>query len=103
MGGRPLFALNIATALSLGLDGTDAAFIQRGKTVPTLARIYTAGRGITAPELIITGEPELDQHSAQVRIFRLRLDLLGFVHLLFGHKALLDEILLHRHARQRHS
>ena len=40
----------IGAALSLGLDGTDAAFIQRDKTVPTLARIYTAGRGITAPE-----------------------------------------------------
>ena len=40
----------IGAALSLGLDGTDAAFIQRGKTVPTLARIFTAGRGITAPE-----------------------------------------------------
>jgi imidazolonepropionase-like amidohydrolase len=40
----------IGAALSLGLDGTDAAFIQRDKTVPTLARIFTAGRGITAPE-----------------------------------------------------
>ena len=40
----------VAAALSLGLDGTEAAFAQRGKTVPGLARIYTAGRGITAPE-----------------------------------------------------
>ncbi len=40
----------IGAALSMGLDGTDAAFIQRDKTVPTLARIFTAGRGITAPE-----------------------------------------------------
>ena len=40
----------IGAALSMGLDGTDAAFVQRDKTVPTLARIYTAGRGITAPE-----------------------------------------------------
>ena len=40
----------VGAALSMGLDGTDAAFIQRDKTVPTLARIYTAGRGITAPE-----------------------------------------------------
>ena len=40
----------IGAALSLGLDGTEAAFVQRDKTVPTLARIYTAGRGITAPE-----------------------------------------------------
>jgi imidazolonepropionase-like amidohydrolase len=40
----------VGAALSLGLDGTDAAFVQRGKTVPTLARVFTAGRGITAPE-----------------------------------------------------
>jgi imidazolonepropionase-like amidohydrolase len=40
----------IGAALSLGLDGTEAAFMQRDKTVPTLARIFTAGRGITAPE-----------------------------------------------------
>ena len=40
----------VGAALSLGLDGTDAAFVQRGKIVPTLARIFTAGRGITAPE-----------------------------------------------------
>lgn len=40
----------VGAALSLGLDGTEAAFVQRDKIVPTLARIYTAGRGITAPE-----------------------------------------------------
>jgi imidazolonepropionase-like amidohydrolase len=40
----------IGAALSLGLDGTEAAFIQRDKTVPSMARIFTAGRGITAPE-----------------------------------------------------
>jgi len=40
----------IGAALSLGLDGTEAAFVQRDKTVPSLARIFTAGRGITAPE-----------------------------------------------------
>jgi imidazolonepropionase-like amidohydrolase len=34
----------------MGLDGTDAAYAQRGKTTPGLARIFTAGRGITAPE-----------------------------------------------------
>ena len=34
----------------MGLDGTDAAFAQRAKTTPGLARIFTAGRGITAPE-----------------------------------------------------
>jgi imidazolonepropionase-like amidohydrolase len=40
----------VGAALSLGLDGTDAAFVQRDKIVPALARVYTAGRGITAPE-----------------------------------------------------
>jgi imidazolonepropionase-like amidohydrolase len=40
----------VSAALSMGLDGTDAAFAQRGKTTPGLARIFTAGRGITAPE-----------------------------------------------------
>jgi len=40
----------IGAALSMGLDGNDVAFVQRDKTVPSLARIYTAGRGITAPE-----------------------------------------------------
>jgi imidazolonepropionase-like amidohydrolase len=40
----------VGAALSMGLDGTDAAFAQRGKTTPGLARLFTAGRGITAPE-----------------------------------------------------
>ena len=40
----------VSAALSMGLDGTEAAFAQRGKTTPGLARIFTAGRGITAPE-----------------------------------------------------
>ncbi len=40
----------VSAALSMGLDGTDAAFAQRAKTTPGLARIFTAGRGITAPE-----------------------------------------------------
>ena len=40
----------VSAALSMGLDGTDAAFAQRAKTVPGMARLFTAGRGITAPE-----------------------------------------------------
>jgi imidazolonepropionase-like amidohydrolase len=40
----------VGAALSMGLDGTDVVFAQRGKTTPGLARIFTAGRGITAPE-----------------------------------------------------
>jgi len=39
----------VSAALSMGLDG-DATFAQRTKTTPGLARIFTAGRGITAPE-----------------------------------------------------
>ena len=40
----------VSAALSMGLDGTDAPFAQRGKTTPGLARLFLAGRGITAPE-----------------------------------------------------
>ncbi len=40
----------VGAALSLGLDGTEAPFDQRARTVPGMARIFTAGRGITAPE-----------------------------------------------------
>jgi imidazolonepropionase-like amidohydrolase len=52
----------IGAALSMGLDGNDVPFVQRDKagvrlkadttstTAPTLARLFTAGRGITAPE-----------------------------------------------------
>jgi imidazolonepropionase-like amidohydrolase len=40
----------IGAALSMGLDGTDAPFAQRGKTTPGMARLFLAGRGITAPE-----------------------------------------------------
>jgi imidazolonepropionase-like amidohydrolase len=40
----------IGAAMSLGLDGTEAAFEQRAKTTPGLARLFVAGRGITAPE-----------------------------------------------------
>jgi imidazolonepropionase-like amidohydrolase len=40
----------IGAALSMGLDGNDVVFAQRGKTTPGLARVFTAGRGITAPE-----------------------------------------------------
>lgn len=40
----------VGAALSMGLDGTDAPFAQRAKTTPGLARLFLAGRGITAPE-----------------------------------------------------
>jgi imidazolonepropionase-like amidohydrolase len=40
----------ISAALSLGQDTTDAAFQVRAQTMPGLARLFTAGRGITGPE-----------------------------------------------------
>ena len=40
----------VGAAMSLGLDGTDAPFAQRGHSTAGLARFFTAGRGITAPE-----------------------------------------------------
>jgi imidazolonepropionase-like amidohydrolase len=40
----------VSAALSMGLDGTDAPFAQRAKVTPGLARLFLAGRGITAPE-----------------------------------------------------
>jgi imidazolonepropionase-like amidohydrolase len=40
----------VGAALSMGLDGTDAPFAQRAQTTPGLARLFLAGRGITAPE-----------------------------------------------------
>ncbi|HWI20879.1 MAG TPA: amidohydrolase family protein [Vicinamibacterales bacterium] len=40
----------VSAALSMGLDATDAPFAQRAKTTPGLARLFLAGRGITAPE-----------------------------------------------------
>jgi imidazolonepropionase-like amidohydrolase len=40
----------VSAALSMGLDGTDVPFAQRGKVTPGLARLFLAGRGITAPE-----------------------------------------------------
>jgi imidazolonepropionase-like amidohydrolase len=40
----------IGAALSMGLDGTDAPFAQRTTVTPGLARLFLAGRGITAPE-----------------------------------------------------
>ena len=40
----------VGAALSMGLDGTDPPFAQRAQTTPGLARLFLAGRGITAPE-----------------------------------------------------
>jgi imidazolonepropionase-like amidohydrolase len=40
----------VGAAQSLGQDTTDASFQVRAQTLPGLARFFTAGRGITAPE-----------------------------------------------------
>ena len=40
----------VSAALSMGLDGTDAPFAQRARNPPGMARLFLAGRGITAPE-----------------------------------------------------
>ena len=40
----------VSAALSLGLDGTDASLQLRSQVTAGLARVFTAGRGITAPE-----------------------------------------------------
>lgn len=43
-------AFGISAALSLGLDNTPATFDIRAQRAPGLARLFTAGRGITMPE-----------------------------------------------------
>ena len=40
----------VSAALSMGTDETDAELDLRGQTVPGLARVFTAWRGITRPE-----------------------------------------------------
>jgi imidazolonepropionase-like amidohydrolase len=40
----------ISAALSLGQDTTDASYQVRAQPTPGLARLFTAGRGITGPE-----------------------------------------------------
>ena len=40
----------VAAAMSLGQDTMDAPYEMHGETMPGLARFFTAGRGITAPE-----------------------------------------------------
>jgi imidazolonepropionase-like amidohydrolase len=57
----------IGAALSMGLDGTDAPFAQRGQTTPGLARLYLAGRGITAPEKGRTEVPHWITTEAEAR------------------------------------
>ena len=57
----------VGAALSMGLDGTDAAFAQRAQTAPGLARLFLAGRGITAPEKGRTEVPHWITSEAEAR------------------------------------
>src|SRR5207302_1413506 len=54
-------------ALSLGQDTTDASFQVRAQTMPGLARFFTAGRGITAPEPGRTTAPYWVTTTAEAR------------------------------------
>lgn len=57
----------VGAALSMGLDGTDVPFTQRAQTTPGLARLYLAGRGITAPEKGRTEAPHWITTEAEAR------------------------------------
>jgi imidazolonepropionase-like amidohydrolase len=57
----------ISAALSLGLDSGDLAFQVRGETLPGLARLRTAGRGITSPEQGRTEVPYWITSEAEAR------------------------------------
>jgi imidazolonepropionase-like amidohydrolase len=57
----------VGAALSLGQDTTDASFQVRSQTMPGLARFFTAGRGITAPEPGRTTAPYWVTTTAEAR------------------------------------
>ena len=57
----------VGAALSMGLDGTDAPFVQRAQATPGLARLFLAGRGITAPEKGRTEVPHWITTEAEAR------------------------------------
>ena len=57
----------IGAAMSLGQDTTDAPFQVRAQTMPGLARFFTAGRGITAPEPGRTTAPFWVTTTAEAR------------------------------------
>jgi hypothetical protein len=56
---RHLAYYGVGVAMSLGQDTGDVAFQVRAETIPGAARLRTAGRGITAPELGRTQAPLL--------------------------------------------
>jgi len=57
----------VAAALSLGQDTTDASLQVRAQPMPGLARFFTAGRGITAPEPGRTTAPYWVTTTAEAR------------------------------------
>src|SRR3954451_21432305 len=57
----------IGAAQSLGQDTTDASFQVRAQTMPGVARFFTAGRGITAPEPGRTTAPYWVTTTAEAR------------------------------------
>jgi imidazolonepropionase-like amidohydrolase len=58
----------IGAAMSLGQDTTDVAYQVRAQTMPGLARFFTAGRGITAPEPGRTTAPYWVTTTAEARM-----------------------------------
>ena len=57
----------VGAAMSLGQDTTDASYQVRSETTPGLARFFTAGRGITAPEPGRTTAPFWVTTTAEAR------------------------------------
>ena len=57
----------VGAAQSLGQDTTDVSFQVRAQTLPGLARFFTAGRGITAPEPGRTTAPYWVTTTAEAR------------------------------------
>src|SRR4030095_11304150 len=57
----------VAAAVSMGQDTTDASYQMRAETMPGLARMFTAGRGITAPEPGRTTAPYWVTTTAEAR------------------------------------
>ena len=57
----------VAAAVSMGQDTADAPYQMRTETMPGLARMFTAGRGITAPEPGRTTAPYWVTTDAEAR------------------------------------
>jgi imidazolonepropionase-like amidohydrolase len=57
----------VSAALSMGQDTMDAPYQMRNETMPGLARFFTAGRGITAPEPGRTTAPYWVTTEAEAR------------------------------------